>query len=69
MRPAAAHAVPAAPTERAAHAMPFGAELRPDGSTRFRLWAPDVEAVALLLGQDGAPCPWSASTTAGSAGP
>lgn len=55
--PAAARAVPAAQTERTAHAMPFGAELRPDGSTRFRLWAPDAEGMTLLLGQDGAPLP------------
>ena len=29
------------------HAMPYGAELQGDGSTRFRLWTPDVEEVAL----------------------
>jgi maltooligosyltrehalose trehalohydrolase len=32
-----------------AHALPFGAELRPDGSVRFRLWAPDEPSVALVL--------------------
>ncbi|UPG91854.1 malto-oligosyltrehalose trehalohydrolase [Luteibacter aegosomaticola] len=32
---------------RFAHAMPYGARLMGDGSTRFRLWAPDVEAVTL----------------------
>ncbi|MGL4964935.1 MAG: malto-oligosyltrehalose trehalohydrolase [Inquilinus sp.] len=53
----APHAAPAPQPERTAHAMPFGAELRPDGGTRFRLWAPDAEAVTLLLGQDGAPLP------------
>ncbi|MFE0758595.1 malto-oligosyltrehalose trehalohydrolase [Inquilinus sp. NPDC058860] len=55
--PAAARAAPASQPERTAHAMPFGAELRLDGGTRFRLWAPDAEAVTLLLGQDGVPLP------------
>ena len=32
-----------------AHAMPFGAELLPDGGVRFRLWAPSQAAVALVL--------------------
>jgi malto-oligosyltrehalose trehalohydrolase len=27
--------------------LPFGATLQPDGSTRFRLWAPDCESVGL----------------------
>jgi maltooligosyltrehalose trehalohydrolase len=31
------------------HSLPFGAELRPDGKTRFRLWAPDAKSVALVL--------------------
>ncbi|MEI7037429.1 malto-oligosyltrehalose trehalohydrolase [Fulvimonas yonginensis] len=31
------------------HAMPYGAELRDDGVTRFRLWAPDTEHVQLEL--------------------
>jgi maltooligosyltrehalose trehalohydrolase len=31
------------------HEMPFGAEYRADGSTRFRLWAPEVESVRLAL--------------------
>ena len=30
-----------------AHALPFGAELRPGGSTHFRLWAPSVVGVTL----------------------
>lgn len=30
--------------------MPFGAELREDGATRFRLWAPDAGRVELVLG-------------------
>jgi maltooligosyltrehalose trehalohydrolase len=34
-----------------AHAMPFGAELQQDGSTRFRLWAPGAGRVDLDLGQ------------------
>ena len=32
-----------------AHAMPFGAEVRADGTTRFRLWAPGAAAVDLEL--------------------
>jgi maltooligosyltrehalose trehalohydrolase len=36
------------------HAMPFGAETRDDGTTRFRLWAPGAREVALVLdGADG----------------
>jgi malto-oligosyltrehalose trehalohydrolase len=31
------------------HAMPFGAELQPDGGVRFRLWAPRHERLALRL--------------------
>src|SRR5207344_773995 len=31
------------------HRMPFGAELEPDGSTRFRLWAPACRHVGLVL--------------------
>lgn len=31
------------------HALPFGAELAPDGSARFRLWAPAEHAVSLVL--------------------
>jgi len=31
------------------HEMPFGAELRPDGSARFRLWAPACRRVELAL--------------------
>lgn len=50
--PATARAIAAPQPERAAHAMPFGAERRPDDSTRFRLWAPDAEAVTLLAGPD-----------------
>jgi malto-oligosyltrehalose trehalohydrolase len=30
-----------------AHPLPFGAELRPDGTTHFRLWAPSVMRVTL----------------------
>jgi malto-oligosyltrehalose trehalohydrolase len=36
-------------TETFAHAMPFGAQLLPDGRTRFQLWAPSQETVALVL--------------------
>jgi malto-oligosyltrehalose trehalohydrolase len=39
----------------ASHTMPFGAELRPDGAVRFRLWAPEQKRVRLVLeGRDGA---------------
>jgi malto-oligosyltrehalose trehalohydrolase len=31
------------------HAMPFGAEIREDGTVRFRLWAPKASQVALVL--------------------
>jgi maltooligosyltrehalose trehalohydrolase len=31
------------------HAMPFGAQLLPDGQTRFQLWAPSQNKVALVL--------------------
>lgn len=37
---------------RFAHAMPYGARPLGDGSTRFRLWAPDLESVSLEC-QDG----------------
>jgi maltooligosyltrehalose trehalohydrolase len=36
---------------RRSHAMPFGAEVRPDGETRFRLWAPTAKRVELMLGE------------------
>ena len=32
--------------------MPFGAEVREDGATRFRLWAPGARRVELWL-EDG----------------
>src|SRR5918996_2041181 len=35
--------------DRFAHKMPFGAEVQPDGSVRFRLWAPGQEAISLVL--------------------
>jgi len=31
------------------HEMPFGAEVRDDGTTRFRLWAPKASSVAIQL--------------------
>ncbi len=31
------------------HILPFGAEIQPDGQTRFRLWAPSSERVQLIL--------------------
>jgi malto-oligosyltrehalose trehalohydrolase len=38
------------------HAMPFGAEVLPNGSVRFRLWAPNAKRVTLCLdnGRQGA---------------
>ncbi len=38
-----------APAARRAHRMPFGAEVREDGATRFRLWAPGARQVELWL--------------------
>ncbi len=35
--------------EARAHAMPFGAQVQPDGSVRFALWAPSAEQVSLWL--------------------
>lgn len=35
------------------HAMPYGAQWRGDGRTRFRLWAPDAGRVLLDLDRDG----------------
>jgi maltooligosyltrehalose trehalohydrolase len=35
---------------RRRHAMPFGAELREDGTTRFRLWAPGAKQIDVVLG-------------------
>ncbi len=34
-------------TDRFAHALPFGATVQPDGTTRFRLWAPSAAAVSV----------------------
>ena len=38
---------PEAAISHYAHPLPFGAELRPDGHTLFRLWAPSAEQVSL----------------------
>ncbi len=35
------------------HSMPFGAECRPDGSVRFRLWAPAAHQVEVHLDEGG----------------
>jgi malto-oligosyltrehalose trehalohydrolase len=53
----ASRAAAAAAAVRRAHDMPFGAAVRPDGTTRFRLWAPAEERVRLALegGADEAP--------------
>ena len=37
---------------RHVHCMPFGTERRPDGSTRFRLWAPACERITLEVAAD-----------------
>ncbi|MDR6293354.1 malto-oligosyltrehalose trehalohydrolase [Inquilinus ginsengisoli] len=34
------------------HDLPFGAQLRADGSVRFRLWAPGVDGITLVLGEE-----------------
>jgi malto-oligosyltrehalose trehalohydrolase len=39
------------------HAMPFGAALQPDGTTRFRLWAPAQQRVSVVLEDGGAVFP------------
>jgi len=39
---------------RRRHSMPFGAELQPDGSVRFRLWAPAQASVAVRIGSAAA---------------
>ena len=36
-------------TTRYSHSMPFGAELRDDGTTRFRLWAPSQPEIRVVL--------------------
>jgi maltooligosyltrehalose trehalohydrolase len=43
-----------------AHTMSFGAQLQPDGNTRFRLWAPAERAVSLVLEDAGEVTPMSA---------
>lgn len=45
------------PSVRRAHHMPFGAEARQDGTTRFRVWAPAAESVALWLEAEGRALP------------
>ena len=42
------------PVVRRAHRMPFGAEARNDGTTRFRLWAPAARSVELLAARPAA---------------
>ncbi|MGH7385200.1 MAG: malto-oligosyltrehalose trehalohydrolase, partial [Candidatus Rokuibacteriota bacterium] len=41
------------PAARRAHRMPFGAEVREDGTTRFRLWAPGARQLELWLEEPG----------------
>ncbi|HEX5530336.1 MAG TPA: hypothetical protein VFZ82_12285, partial [Methylomirabilota bacterium] len=45
------------PAVRRAHRMPFGACLRDDGSTRFRLWSPGADRVELWLEESGRAVP------------
>lgn len=40
---------------RRSHSMPFGAEVQPDGSVRFALWAPTAPSVLLTLEDGGQP--------------
>jgi malto-oligosyltrehalose trehalohydrolase len=61
--------------ETFAHDMPFGAQVLPDGGTRFHLWAPSQKALALVLEQDRRVVPmsrledgWFAVTTDAPAG-
>ncbi len=42
-------------TQTYSHRLPFGAELRPDGQTAFRLWAPSADAVSLQLPDHAVP--------------
>jgi malto-oligosyltrehalose trehalohydrolase len=44
---------------RRAHRMPFGATVREDGTTAFRLWAPGAERVELWLEEPGRALPMS----------
>ena len=37
---------------RRSHRMPFGAQFEPDGSVRFRLWAPGAKTVSVCLGEE-----------------
>jgi maltooligosyltrehalose trehalohydrolase len=41
------------PTVRRAHQMPFGACVREDGTTRFRLWSPGAQRIELCLEEAG----------------
>ena len=45
-------------SDRNAHPLPFGAELQPGGSARFRLWAPS--AAGMTLEVEGKPVPMRA---------
>ena len=51
------------PAVRRGHRMPFGAETRDDGTTRFRLWAPAAGSIELWLAdrQQGFPMPRDAA--------
>ena len=55
------------------HTLPFGATLLPDGNTRFRIWAPSVATVDLMIGEAALPMQpepggWFATTALAPAG-
>jgi maltooligosyltrehalose trehalohydrolase len=55
------------------HELPFGAALRPDGTTRFRIWAPSAETMQLAIdgtrrGMTREPGGWHALTVPAPAG-
>ena len=60
-------------SNRFRHALPFGAELRPDGTTFFRIWAPSCPTLQLRLPQGTMPMRaesggWHSLTAAAPAG-
>ncbi|PWC39204.1 malto-oligosyltrehalose trehalohydrolase [Azospirillum sp. TSO35-2] len=47
--------IPPVDERRRCHSMPFGAEVQPDGTVRFSLWAPTASSVLLRLEDGGQP--------------
>ena len=45
-------------SNRHTHPLPFGAQMQPDGSARFRLWAPSAAGMTLEI--EGRPVPMRA---------